>query len=83
MRVRGVCVCVSVCAPLLDPAGIIRFLFTSVAYGCHGIDVRDRFDRHEGRVQFKFKIVGPVNLNRFLNNFLVYNNMPIVVSSNL
>lgn len=61
----------------------IRFLFTSIAYGCHGIDVQDRFDRHEERVQFKFKIVGPVNLNRFLNNLPVHDNMPIVVVFNL
>jgi hypothetical protein len=66
----SVCVSVTLCAPLLDPAGIIRFLFTSMAYGCHGIDVRDRFDRQE-RVQFKFMIVDPVNLNRFLNKLLV------------
>ena len=80
----AVCVRVSVLPlPSVLLAGIIRFLFTSMAYGCHGIDARDRFDRYEGRVQFKFKIVDPVNLNRFLNNLLVYNIMPIVVLSNL
>jgi hypothetical protein len=76
LPVRGVCVCVcvsAVCPSALCWIGDPSFLFTSMAYGCHGIDVQDRFDRHEGRVQFKFKIVGPVNLNRFLNNLLVDN----------